>query len=61
MKKNKITLENIPNDIPVFPLANAIFFPGTVLPLNIFEPRYKQMTEDALSQNKFIGISQPNI
>ena len=61
MKKNKITLENIPEDIPVFPLPNTIFFPGTVLPLNIFEPRYKQMTEDALSKKKFIGITQPNI
>jgi len=61
MKKNKITLENIPEDIPVFPLPNTIFFPGTVLPLNIFEPRYKQMTEDALAEKKFIGITQPNI
>ena len=60
MNKNKIDLENIPEEIPVFPLANAIFFPDTILPLNIFEPRYKQMIEDALDQNKFIGISQPN-
>ena len=60
MNKDKIDLENIPEEIPVFPLSNAIFFPNTILPLNIFEPRYKQMIKDALDQNKFIGISQPN-
>ncbi len=53
MQKNKF-----PNEIPVFPLANAIFFPNTVLPLNIFEPRYKKMTEDALASNKMIGMIQ---
>ena len=61
MKKNKINLKDMPKEIPVFPLPNAIFFPKTVLPLNIFEPRYKQMTEDALKQNKYIGMAQPNI
>ncbi len=55
MNKNKINLENIPEEIPIFPLSNAIFFPNTVMPLNIFEPRYKQMIEDALDKNKFIG------
>ena len=54
-----MTLEkNLPKEIAIFPLSNAIFFPNTVLPLNIFEPRYKKMTEDALSNNKLIGIVQ---
>ncbi len=57
MKKN-LDLKNIPTKIPVFPLANAIFFPNTLLPLNIFEPRYKQMTEHALSNHKMIGMVQ---
>lgn len=61
MNKNKINLENIPEEIPIFPLSNAIFFPNTVMPLNIFEPRYKQMIEDALGKNKFIGMAQPNL
>jgi len=47
-----------PNTISIFPLSNAIFFPNTVLPLNIFEPRYKKMTEDALSNDKLIGMVQ---
>ena len=50
--------KDFPNEIAIFPLSNAIFFPNTVLPLNIFEPRYKKMTEDALSNNKLIGMVQ---
>ena len=50
--------KDIPNEISVFPLANAVFFPNTVLPLNIFEPRYKKMIEDALASNKIIGMIQ---
>ena len=61
MKKEKINLKDIPKEIPIFPLSNAIFFPNTVLPLNIFEPRYKQMTEDALKNSKLIGMAQPNL
>ena len=45
-------------EISIFPLANAVFFPNTVLPLNIFEPRYKKMVEDALTSNKMIGMIQ---
>jgi len=50
--------KDLPQEISIFPLSNAIFFPNTVLPLNIFEPRYKKMTEDALSNNKLIGMVQ---
>jgi len=50
--------KDFPDEIAIFPLSNAIFFPNTVLPLNIFEPRYKKMTEDALSNNKLIGMVQ---
>jgi len=53
-----ITKKNLPNEIVIFPLSNAIFFPNTVLPLNIFEPRYKKMTEDALSNDRLIGMVQ---
>ena len=51
--------KEIPQEISIFPLANAVFFPNTILPLNIFEPRYKKMIEDALaSNNKMIGMIQ---
>ena len=49
----------LPNIIPVFPLSNFIVFPNTTVPLNIFEPRYLKMTEDAMASNRLIGIIQP--
>jgi Lon protease-like protein len=56
--KKKFDKNNLPNEIPVFPLSNAIFFPKTLLPLNIFEPRYKQMTEHAMDKHGLIGMVQ---
>ena len=50
--------KEIPQEISIFPLANAVFFPNTILPLNIFEPRYKKMIEDSLATNKMIGMIQ---
>ena len=34
--------------IPVFPLPRVVFFPGTALPLHLFEPRYRRMVEDCI-------------
>ena len=51
--------KDLPNLIPVFPLSNFIVFPNTTVPLNIFEPRYLKMTEDAMSSNRLIGMIQP--
>ena len=45
--------------IPIFPLGGVIFFPKTNLPLNIFENRYLEMVDFALSSNKMIGMIQP--
>ena len=44
--------------IPIFPLSGIIFFPDTDLPLNIFEKRYLEMIDFALSKNKTIGMIQ---
>ena len=44
--------------IPVFPLNGAILFPSTNLPLNIFESRYINMVDYALSKNRIIGMVQ---
>ena len=52
-------LNNLPTKIPVFPLSNFIVFPNTTVPLNIFEPRYLKMTEDAMANNRIIGMIQP--
>tara|TARA_B100000029_G_scaffold454583_1_gene481189 strand:- start:2337 stop:2975 length:639 start_codon:yes stop_codon:yes gene_type:complete len=51
--------ENLPNEIPIFPLSNAVFFPGTVLPLNIFEDRYIQLVNDCMKGNRMFGMVQP--
>ena len=51
--------EDLPNQIPVFPLSNFIIFPKATVPLNIFEPRYIDMINDSMKSNKFIGMIQP--
>ena len=48
-----------PKKIPIFPLSNFIVFPYTTVPLNIFEPRYLQMIEDAMAGDRLIGMIQP--
>jgi hypothetical protein len=50
---------DIPGKIPVFPLSGALLLPGAQLPLNIFEPRYLAMFDDALSSNRLVGVIQP--
>ncbi len=45
--------------IPVFPLAGALLLPGGQMPLNIFEPRYLAMIDDAMHGNRLIGMIQP--
>ncbi len=42
----------------LFPLPNLVLFPHTILPLHIFEPRYRQMTEDALADDRQVTIVQ---
>lgn len=44
-------------DVPVFPLPEAVLFPGAVMPLHVFEPRYRAMLRDALASNKLIVIA----
>ena len=51
--------KELPKKISVFPLSNAIFFPKTILPLNIFEKRYLQMVGDCMKEEKIFGMIQP--
>ncbi|WP_135467831.1 LON peptidase substrate-binding domain-containing protein [Crenalkalicoccus roseus] len=51
--------EALPPEIPVFPLPGALLLPRGRLPLNIFEPRYLAMTEDALAAGRMFGMIQP--
>ena len=51
---------DLPDTIPVFPLPGALLLPRGRLPLNIFEPRYLAMLDDALkSEHRLIGMIQP--
>ncbi|PKN36368.1 MAG: peptidase S16, partial [Deltaproteobacteria bacterium HGW-Deltaproteobacteria-20] len=54
------SVADLPGTIPVFPLAGAILLPRGQLPLNIFEPRYLKMVDDALRGERIIGMVQPD-
>lgn len=49
----------MPSRLPIFPLQ-AVLFPGTPLPLHIFEPRYKRMLADCLASDRRFGITPRN-
>lgn len=50
---------DLPQTIPVFPLADALLLPLGQMPLNIFEPRYLAMIDAALAGDRIIGMIQP--
>jgi hypothetical protein len=53
--------DDVANVIPVFPLAGALLLPRGQMPLNIFEPRYLAMVDDAMrSGHRLIGMIQPD-
>lgn len=49
-------LDEFPTSFAIFPLPNVVLFPGTYLPLHIFEPRYRAMTDAALARDSVIGM-----
>lgn len=53
------SVAELPAVIPVFPLPGVLLLPGAQLPLNIFEPRYVSMVDDALRSSRIIGMIQP--
>ena len=53
---------DLPETIPVFPLAGALLLPRGQMPLNIFEPRYLEMIDDSLRDgHRIIGMIQPDV
>lgn len=48
-----------PSRLPLFPIRGCILLPGEYLPLNVFEPRYLNMVDDALAGDRYIGVIQP--
>ena len=53
------SIDGLPDVVPIFPLPGAILLPRTVLPLNVFEPRYLNMVFDALAANRYVAMVQP--
>ena len=54
-----MNINNLPKKISVFPLSNVVFFPKTILPLNIFETRYIQLVNDCMKDQRLLGMVQP--
>jgi Lon protease-like protein len=54
------TPDEMPGVLPMFPLSGALLLPRGQLPLNIFEPRYLAMIDDALRSHRMIGMIQPD-
>ena len=59
MPQGYVRALDLPQVIPVFPLSGALLLPHAQLPLNIFEPRYLNMVDDAMAGDRIIGLVQP--
>ena len=59
MPKRPQSADDLPPFVPVFPLSGALLLPGAQRPLNVFEPRYIDMVDAALSGDRLIGLIQP--
>jgi ATP-dependent Lon protease len=49
---------HVPETVPVMTLPNTVFFPQALLPLHIFEPRYRQMLRDVLCSNRLFAVAR---
>ena len=59
MLKHPASPADLPNHLPVFPLSGALLLPFSHRPLNVFEPRYVEMVDQALAGNRLIALIQP--
>jgi Lon protease-like protein len=59
MHETPQTINELPGAIPIFPLAGVLLLPRARLPLQMFEPRYVAMAEDAVAGDQVIGMIQP--
>lgn len=51
---------DLPKEVRLFPLSGALLLPGSIMPLNIFEPRYLELFDDALANDRMVAMVQPN-
>jgi Lon protease-like protein len=59
MRKGFHSFTDLPQTLPVFPLTGVLLLPRAALPLNVFEPRYLELVDDALKGDRLIGMIQP--
>src|SRR6201996_7644311 len=60
MQKGYHSFTDLPGLLPVFPLTGVLLLPRAALPLNVFEPRYLELVDDALKTDRLIGMIQPS-
>ena len=58
-KATYLSPADLPDQIPIFPLPSALLLPRAQMPLNIFEPRYLAMIDEAMAGNRILGMIQP--
>jgi uncharacterized protein len=46
------------SSLPIFPLPNCVLLPGGMLPLHVFEPRYRELTRDCLASHQLMGVAR---
>lgn len=51
-----VATNQLPREIPLFPLPEVVLFPGCLLPLHIFEPRYRHMLKSVMAGDKLFGV-----
>lgn len=49
---------DVPEVVPIFPLPGVVLLPHTLMPLHIFEPRYRMMTHDALAGDRLLALAR---
>ncbi|MEO0424472.1 MAG: LON peptidase substrate-binding domain-containing protein [Pseudomonadota bacterium] len=49
-------MSSTPTTVALFPIPDLVAFPGTIVPLHVFEPRYRQLLNDSIEQERLIGI-----
>src|ERR1700744_2082222 len=59
MQRGYHSFSDLPGTLPVFPLTGVLLLPRAALPLNVFEPRYLELVDDALKNDRLIGMIQP--
>lgn len=60
MIRRYTSTQDLPATLPLFPLSSVLLLPRAQIPLNIFEPRYLDMLDASLRENRLIGMIQPD-